>query len=256
MEKSSLSVRTSVDIRQSLYLAGTHLIEMLDPSRNYLPYWSLGVEPGDNAELYYSWPAHNLGRWWDAMLRLEDALGFPIPPEAESGMLSNLQLFFDNPDNICLAPPNTPGFSLELHSLREGMLALNALVRYWDNQWARDQGHVMIESLNRFIDFNKKISSLSRPFEHIIVFSLKLMEYFFGSPQITRFYKVVQSFPQCREDIRWILAPPCFQKRARVNAIDQAAIPPRPKTSASIFAKCFSLTSRKSATSLAVIFCW
>jgi hypothetical protein len=40
----------------------------------------------------------------------------------------------------------------ELHSLREGLLALNALVRYRESQWAAEQGHAMIASTLQLTD--------------------------------------------------------------------------------------------------------
>ena len=35
--------------------------------------------------------AHDTGRWWDAMLRLEEAIGFIIPDELEEALLRNLK---------------------------------------------------------------------------------------------------------------------------------------------------------------------
>ncbi|KKL48048.1 hypothetical protein LCGC14_2329440, partial [marine sediment metagenome] len=97
------------------------------------------------------WPGHNLGRWWDAMMRLQEAIEYPIPAEAESAMQENVFRFFNNPDHLCLAPFDMEGVNpqFDLHSLREGLLALNALVQYRQNKQAAQQGHAMIESLLR-----------------------------------------------------------------------------------------------------------
>ncbi|MEI6915603.1 MAG: hypothetical protein WCL39_10770, partial [Armatimonadota bacterium] len=132
-------------LKRSLDLAGQHLLGMLNPEDNYLPYWALMVQQDYKAQMNVVWPAHNIGRWWDAMLRLEDAVGFRIPKKAEAAMLANTHRFFDNPDHICISPD--PKAIWELHSLREGLLALNALARWRKNDWAASQGQKMILSI-------------------------------------------------------------------------------------------------------------
>ena len=99
-------------------LGGRSLLRWLDPDHGRLP-------TGGWLE------SHDTGRWWDAMLRLEHATGFVIPPDLESAMLRNLQRLTDNPDHLLFIPPGlacrAPRF--ELHSLRECLLAFSALVR-------------------------------------------------------------------------------------------------------------------------------
>jgi hypothetical protein len=141
-------------LKQSLCLAGQNLLAILDPEDRYLPYWMLAVQPDYKASLRKWWPAHNIGRWLDAMFRLEEAIGFEIPKVIETAMVENTRRFFDNPDHICLNPgavaPRTSGEGLEwdLHSLREGLLALNALARWRKNDWAAAMGRQMIQSIN------------------------------------------------------------------------------------------------------------
>jgi hypothetical protein len=129
-------------------LAGQNLLNTLDPNRHYLPIWGLDIARDHQVKIVVQWEGHNLGRWWDAMLRLEAATGFDIPAEIEGAMLQNLQAYFDNPEHICLAP-SKKGRSLDMHSLREGLLALNALVRYRNSRWAVRQGHQMLDTLRR-----------------------------------------------------------------------------------------------------------
>ena len=148
----SVDMATRIDLKQSLDLAGRNMLEILRPDANHLPHWSCftAVWPYIKDTKFGSrWPGHNLGRWWDAMLRLEDATGFATPPHIEEAMLENLKRFFDNSDHLCLAPADYHGVEpcFDLHSLREGLLALNALVRYRNSGWARAKGHAMIESL-------------------------------------------------------------------------------------------------------------
>jgi hypothetical protein len=140
-------------LEQSLRLAGQNLLGILNPEENYLPYWELSVSPDYKASFNRWWPAHNIGRWLDAMLRLEDAIGFEIPKVIEAAMVQNTQRFFDNTDHICLVPLQSgqsygDGPQWDLHSLREGLLALNALARWRKNDWAAAMGRQMIQSID------------------------------------------------------------------------------------------------------------
>jgi len=58
----------------------------LDPQAGYLPI--TGYEQ-----------AHDVGRWWDAILRLEHATGFSIPAHMEDAMLANLKRLTDYEDD-------------------------------------------------------------------------------------------------------------------------------------------------------------
>jgi hypothetical protein len=147
---------TPPSLKESLNLAGQNLIAVLNPEENYLPYWELQIQRNYRAHLCTFWPAHNLGRWLDAMFRLQEAIGFEIPQKIEQAMLANTQRFFDNPDRICVNPDPYPlhprtldkGLQWDLHSLREGLLALNAWARWRKNAWAADMGRQMVESLS------------------------------------------------------------------------------------------------------------
>ncbi len=125
-----------VDLTARMDLAGKCLLAWLDPAADFAPTGGWNVP-------------HDIGRWWDAMLRLEARTGFAIPAHLEGAMLRNLDRFTDNPDRILLAPEGLdwaqPYF--ELHSIREGFLAFAALVKYRNSQWARQRGHQMLESL-------------------------------------------------------------------------------------------------------------
>ena len=147
-------------------LAGKHLLMALNPNENYLPYFNLEIGKDYKASYFFSWPAHNIGRWLDALLRLENATGFSIPPQLQGAMLENLQQFFDNPDNLLIPPAQYAQFSnplnqIEFGSMRESILALTALARFQGNRWALEQGHRMMETVWKIShddgtwDFNK-----------------------------------------------------------------------------------------------------
>ena len=82
-----------MDLKGSMELAGRNLVANLCPARNYLPYWAIEIDARYGAWARFTWPQHNVGRWWDAMLRLEAATGFRIPPDREAAMLGNLHSF-------------------------------------------------------------------------------------------------------------------------------------------------------------------
>ncbi|HEX2973553.1 MAG TPA: hypothetical protein VHP11_14555, partial [Tepidisphaeraceae bacterium] len=143
--KAAAGLLSPLTLEQSLRLAGQNLLSILNPEANYLPYWMLTVEPDYRAELGIWWPAHNIGRWWDAMMRIEEAIGFEIPKPIEAAMVENVHRFFDNPDHISLSPDRVNEW--DLHSLREGLLALNAMARWRKDEWAAGMGRQMIQSV-------------------------------------------------------------------------------------------------------------
>lgn len=147
----SLDMQTVVDLRNTMNFGGDNLIANLDPTNNYLPSWSAELQMNDSVDIHRSYFSHNLGRWWDAMLRLESTTGYRIPANMEAAMLANLKRYFDNEDNLCLEPNlySNKKQGMDLHSFREGMLALNALVRYRNDAWAKEKGHAMCLSLLR-----------------------------------------------------------------------------------------------------------
>ena len=143
----------SMNLKHHMELGGTHLLEMLSPPNNYLPYFDLLVASDGAAQMNRRWkaPSHNVPRWWDAMLRLERAIGFVIPAPIEAAMLQNLHMFTDNPDGLCLPPPDfalqKPG--LDLHTARETFMAFDMLVRRRHSRWARRKGRHAIRTLLR-----------------------------------------------------------------------------------------------------------
>ncbi len=144
--EGSIDMQTVIDLKTVLNLGGQNMIGMMDPTRDYLPYWNLGNK------MSRFMPSHNIGRWWDCMLRLEAATGFVIPANVEAGLMSHTQRFFDNPDHRMYPPFDDTRLTEDerkctLHDLRENVLALTALVKYRNSQWARQKGHALIERL-------------------------------------------------------------------------------------------------------------
>ncbi|HEY3331559.1 MAG TPA: hypothetical protein VGK19_16130 [Capsulimonadaceae bacterium] len=127
-------------IKERLELAGSALLGMLEPHDEWLP--TSGYEA-----------AHDVGRWWDAVLRVEEAIGFAIPPEIEAAALHNLNRLTDNPLGLLLNRTDIPCTAskakLNPHNFRETLIALGGLVRRRNSQWARHAGLKLVRSMDR-----------------------------------------------------------------------------------------------------------
>ncbi len=136
-------------------LAGACCLAALDPKDQYLPVWNVVIRPPDkSATCSQGCVQHNIGRWWDALLRLEAATGFEIPADLEAAMERHLHVCFDNKLQLLCEYPhyksNHPHF-IDVHSQREGLLALAARIRYRDDDWARETARKFVRALDRFI---------------------------------------------------------------------------------------------------------
>lgn len=137
------------NLKGIMELGGQNMLDCCNPERNYLPYFTI-PDPGAGAK-DIAWN-HNIGRWLDSLLRLEDTIGWKIPPERLTIMEDNLRKFCENPDSLPFGPLDgwlgiKPDFYL--HSLREYIFAVNSLVRYRKSAWAEELGHRMLETIRR-----------------------------------------------------------------------------------------------------------
>ena len=146
-------------MRESMELAGQNLLATLAPTYDYLPLWRVYIDPGGAAECEHFWASHNVGRWWDALLRLEAATGFRIPPELEAPMLENLKRCLDNPLGVVchlqprrgIEPDGDPIGWFDDHSQREVLLALAGLARQKGLGWAAELGSKLVRKLDGYI---------------------------------------------------------------------------------------------------------
>ncbi|NKB69796.1 MAG: hypothetical protein GKR89_22215 [Candidatus Latescibacteria bacterium] len=139
-----------MDLIPPLQLGAQNLLDSLCPESNYLPYWHMSVDQGRTAEYQFRpyCTGHNIGRWWNTLLRLEKSMGYELPAAIEAAMLENTWRLADNPAGILLEdqdPANA--HTWYIHSYRETMLALGLLVQYRDSQQAADQGLQAIERM-------------------------------------------------------------------------------------------------------------
>ena len=127
-------------LKKSMNRAGNCCLVWLDSRHDFLPTGGYEV-------------AHDTGRWWDAMLRLEAATGFVIPAKQETAMLSNIRKLMGNPDGLLMNDPSLEWMKdkafINPHNFREGMLALAALVRFRKSTWARETGRRLLETIDR-----------------------------------------------------------------------------------------------------------
>ena len=140
-----------MQIESRLQLAARNLLDSLSPDDGYLPYWHMAVDADLRAEYQFRpWcTGHNIGRWWNALLRLEQATDFDIPAETEAAMLANSWRFADNMSGIFLeeVDPANPG-SWYIHSYRETMLSFGLLARCRQSDRAREYGLRAIERMS------------------------------------------------------------------------------------------------------------
>lgn len=152
-DADSATKQQPLTLEEHMSLAGNNLISILAPQKDYLPYWMMRVDDQYRADLWFRprCDAHNIGRWWDAMLRLEDAIGFRIPKEVEAGMLRNFWKYTDNPFGILLDVTDDPNDASRwyVHSFRETMLTYAALVRYRNSQQAAEAGRRSVRKMAR-----------------------------------------------------------------------------------------------------------
>ena len=131
-----------MDLRPKLELAGSALMAILDPTKDLMP--TGGYEA-----------AHDLGRWWDAALRLEETIGFKVPAELEAASLRNLQRLTDNPDRLLMNRADVPWLKdaarINSHNFRETFLAYGGLIRRRQNPWAREAALELVRSLDRVL---------------------------------------------------------------------------------------------------------
>ncbi|MHB1152695.1 MAG: hypothetical protein ACYCWE_16270 [Eubacteriales bacterium] len=122
--------------------------------------------------------AHNIGRWWDAVLRLENTCGFQLPEKINKAMLINIRALTSNRRGMLLNDSEIMGRTqLNLHNLREGLLAYAGLVQYRGSKWAAQKGHNLLETIDALY------------FSNTITFNMLAQEmdlYISDDPMITR----------------------------------------------------------------------
>ena len=135
-------------LQQAMELGAECLLAWLDPEKQFFPTGGYEV-------------AHDTGRWWDAMLRVEASAGLAIPAALEAAMLRNLHALLDNPDGLLMNPPDETLAGrptlINPHNFREGMLALGTLARLRGSAWAVEAGLRLLGTLDRLFQSDGRL---------------------------------------------------------------------------------------------------
>ena len=139
-----------MNVEDRLHLSGRNLLGCLSRDDGYLPYWQMAVDEELRA-MYQFRPwctGHNVGRWWNTMLRLERATGFETPAEIEAAMLENSWRLADNASGIFLEDVDLRDpATWYIHSYRETMLSYGLLVECRGSDRAGECGRRAIEGM-------------------------------------------------------------------------------------------------------------
>jgi hypothetical protein len=131
-----------MNLKDRVELAGRNMLGMLDAENDFMPTGGYEI-------------AHDMGRWWDAILRVEESVGFVIPAELEAASLRNLQSLTDNPDRLLHNRPEVaymaPKAKLNTHNFRETLLAMGGLVRCRNNAWAAESALHLVDVIDRVV---------------------------------------------------------------------------------------------------------
>lgn len=140
------------DLMFAINLAAQNVSGTLNFDNNYFPHWNADITRNGTTKYLDGWHGHNIGRWMDAMYRWQDLTGEEIDPFLKNVMLNNTKWFFSNEEGLCLQPEvEGIGKFFDLHSLREGMAALNAIIKYETGEW-RDWAHGAAEKMIATLD--------------------------------------------------------------------------------------------------------
>lgn len=127
--------------------------------------------------------AHNVGRWWEAALMLQNTTKMQIPEQTERAMYWNLRALTNNPYGLLLMDRELfEEGTLNYHNIREALLAYTALIEFRKSRWAEASAEKLLDTINhRFFEKNladdeicKKVDSqisedtlLTRPAEDV-----------------------------------------------------------------------------------------
>ena len=134
---------TARTLREAMLRTGECCLAWLDPKRHFLPMGGYEV-------------AHDTGRWWDAMLRLEAATGLLIPTHLDAAMRENFRVMTDNPVGLLSNDDRLPALKgmaqANPHNFRESMLSFSELVRHRRDDWSRRQGQRLVETTAQLLE--------------------------------------------------------------------------------------------------------
>ncbi|UVI28925.1 hypothetical protein [Paenibacillus spongiae] len=132
--------------------------QQFDPQHDDLPYFGnmmSGPEPGNTHFTNYS-ISHVPGRWLNALLNAEDALGIPLDESVIDNLARCTYKAFSHPMSMPqLIDLHTfePVQTSDLHNLREAAHALYALIKYRNDAQALDISKRFIKTVSKYFNF-------------------------------------------------------------------------------------------------------
>jgi hypothetical protein len=149
------------DMHQAITLGIHNISSMFDKDDNNRPFFtSIGRSDGTAHFVHVGklGVTHNIGRGLWALLIAEDLAKVPILEDDVNIFEHYAKIAFDNPDNVNGYIESDSIWHVDTHSLREGLLALVALIRYRDSEWAKDKAEKMVKTLVKITDAEGHIS--------------------------------------------------------------------------------------------------
>lgn len=127
-----------------------HMTRSFDPDRDDLPWFEIRLEREKPGYMFH-YPdldePHAPGRCLDAMLYAEAVTGCPVPEEAVARFRKTLAYSLNAPDGFNGCWDETGRRRIIFHNFREGLLALNALVRWRGDEEARTWGDRLVSAI-------------------------------------------------------------------------------------------------------------
>lgn len=133
--------------------------KMVDPAHGNLPYFSnimSGSDPGNGHHPSVSM-GHMPGRWLNALLNAEDAVGVRLNEQIIRDLTRWTYISLDHPMGIAMdldIKTFKPIPGSDLHNLRETMHALYALVKYRRDKTALNIARKQIQTVDTFYNFD------------------------------------------------------------------------------------------------------
>ena len=148
----------TTDLQLAIREGRNPMESFFDPDHDNLPYFShvaSGPDPGVSHSASYSM-AQVPGRWLNALLNAEDALGIEVDENVVDDLAKWTYKAFEGAMGLSQTldlETFEPVAASDLHNLRETTHALYALVKYRDDQKALEIAKRQIETINRFYDY-------------------------------------------------------------------------------------------------------
>lgn len=141
------------DLQPSIIRGMEHMMNNFDNDREGLPWFDIRLrhnEPGYLEHFPCFDGAHVPGRCLDGLLYAESITGKPVPDAVIQIYRKFLFQSFQGEDRLNgYMHPESKVRSIVFHNFREGLLALNALVRWRNDQEAKRIADRMLEAVNR-----------------------------------------------------------------------------------------------------------